>query len=302
MRVAPCRCHRSILPSCLLEVLRVLVQPVEALVPEPLEPAGPLVNRSQSAGVEAVQPLLAGLAIPHQPDLAEHPQVLGGPRLGDPQLLGQLGHRQLAPTKQHQDLPALRLGHRVEDVRRRRCTCHGHIIFRYRHASTPVEDEREMWSLSTRQPSTASPARAMVTTWLTTPRSRTASPRSSTRSTASVARSSQVRSPSTRSTPDCAASRSSSTSAGTCCASAGPGASSDRTPTKPRSAPSAPSRATPAELHCPRDPSDREAVPEAEERVVVARHVLAVGAHLVHRAGQVERQATDGSDGADQGG
>src|SRR6478735_8418397 len=265
MRVASCRCHRSLLLSCLLEVLHVLVQPVE--------PAGPLVDRPQPAGVEAVQPLLAGLAIPHQPDLAEHPQVLGRPRLGDPQLLSQLGHRQLAPTKQHQDLPALRLGHRVEDVRRRRCTCHGHIIFRYRHASTPVEDEREMGSPSTRQPSTASPARAMVTTWLTTPRSRTASPRSSTRSTASVARSSQVRSPSPRSTPDCAASRSSSTSAGTCCASGGPGASSDRTPTKPRSAPSAPSRATPAELHCPRDPSDREAVSEAEERVVVARHV-----------------------------
>ena len=53
---------RSATPRfCLLEVLDVRVQPVEALVPEPLEPAGPLVDRSQPAGVEAVQALLAVL-------------------------------------------------------------------------------------------------------------------------------------------------------------------------------------------------------------------------------------------------
>jgi pimeloyl-ACP methyl ester carboxylesterase len=114
-----------LLLACLLEVLHVGVQTVEALVPEPLEPAGPLVDRSQPAGVEAVQALLARLAVPHQPDLPEHPQVLGRARLGHPQLLGQLGHRPLTRPQQHQDLPALRLGDRVEDVRRRRCSCHG---------------------------------------------------------------------------------------------------------------------------------------------------------------------------------
>src|SRR6476619_612327 len=57
----------------LLEVLHVGVQPVEALVPEPLETAGPLVNRSQPAGVKVVQTLLACFAVPHQPDFPEHP-------------------------------------------------------------------------------------------------------------------------------------------------------------------------------------------------------------------------------------
>ena len=45
------------------------------LVPEPLEPAGPLVDPPQPAGVNAVQALLACLAVPHQPDLPEHSQV-----------------------------------------------------------------------------------------------------------------------------------------------------------------------------------------------------------------------------------
>ncbi len=39
-----------------------------------------------------------------------------------------------------QDLPALRLGDRVEDVRRRRCSCHRPIIFRYRYASVAGRD------------------------------------------------------------------------------------------------------------------------------------------------------------------
>ena len=133
--VAPPLLPHFLLP-CLLEVLHVLVQPVEALVPEALEPAAPLVDRSQPAGVEAVQALLARLAVPHQPDLPEHPQVLGRPRLGHPQLLGQLGHRPLTRPQQHQDLPTLRLGDRVEDVRRRCGPGHAIIIFLYRHASS----------------------------------------------------------------------------------------------------------------------------------------------------------------------
>src|SRR6202023_1649638 len=128
-----------LLLPCLLEVLHVLVEPVEALVPEPLEPAGPLVNRSQPAGVKAVEASLACLAVPHQSYSPEHPQVFGRPRLGHPQLLGQLGHRPLTRPQQHQDLPALPLGDRVEDVRRSRCSCHGAIIYRYRHTSTREE-------------------------------------------------------------------------------------------------------------------------------------------------------------------
>src|SRR5262245_62372022 len=51
----------SLLP-CLLQLLRVLGQPVEALAPEPLEAAHPLVDRPQSPSVQAVQPLFARLA------------------------------------------------------------------------------------------------------------------------------------------------------------------------------------------------------------------------------------------------
>src|SRR5262249_51698309 len=62
----------SLLP-CLLQLLHVLVQPVEALAPEPLEAAHPLVDRPQPAGVQAVQPLLAR---PTDPAPARPP---GGP-------------------------------------------------------------------------------------------------------------------------------------------------------------------------------------------------------------------------------
>ena len=41
--------------------------------------------------------------------------MFGGPRLGHPQLLGQLGHRPLTRPQQHQDLPALLLGDRPHD-------------------------------------------------------------------------------------------------------------------------------------------------------------------------------------------
>src|SRR5580698_5167726 len=39
----------------LLQLLHVLIQPAEALAPEPLEAAHPLADRPQPAGVQAVQ-------------------------------------------------------------------------------------------------------------------------------------------------------------------------------------------------------------------------------------------------------
>ena len=135
------RRHPVVPPAFLLQLLHVLVQPVEAPAPEPLEAAHPLVDRPQPAGVQAVQPLLARPADPHEPDLPEHPQVLGRLRLGHPQVPRQLGHRPLAAPQQHQDLPPLRLGDRVERVRGRRRSCHGAIICLYRNASTVQLDE-----------------------------------------------------------------------------------------------------------------------------------------------------------------
>src|SRR5499425_254479 len=89
----------SLLP-CLLELLYVLVQPVEALAPEPLEAAHPLVDRPQTAGVQEVQPLLAGPADPHEPDLAQDPQVLGCLRLAHAQVARQVGDWLLAAPQQ----------------------------------------------------------------------------------------------------------------------------------------------------------------------------------------------------------
>src|SRR3954462_12058286 len=45
---------RWFLLPCLVQISHVLVQPVEALAPEPLEAAHPLVDRPQPAGVQAV--------------------------------------------------------------------------------------------------------------------------------------------------------------------------------------------------------------------------------------------------------
>src|SRR5262245_17592002 len=126
----------SLLP-CLLQLLHVLLQPIEALAPEPLEAADPLVDRKQPTGVQAVQPLLARPAYPHEPDLPEDPQMLGRLRLGHPQVPRHVGHRPHAAPQQHQDLPPPRFGDRVERVRGRRRSCHDTIICLYQHVSTP---------------------------------------------------------------------------------------------------------------------------------------------------------------------
>src|SRR3954452_14429985 len=94
---------RWFLLPCLFQISHVLVQTVEALAPEPLEAAHPLVDRPQSGGIQAVQPLLAHPADPHQPYLPEDPQVLGRLRLGHPQVPRQVGHRPLAAPQQQQD-------------------------------------------------------------------------------------------------------------------------------------------------------------------------------------------------------
>src|SRR2546428_5550092 len=109
----------------LLKLLHVCVEPVEVLVPVLLEANDPLVHRLEAARVETVEPLLPGLADPHEPDLTKHAQVLRRAGLRDPQCACKLIDRTLAPFKQHQDPPPLRLGNRVERVRRRGGSCHG---------------------------------------------------------------------------------------------------------------------------------------------------------------------------------
>src|ERR1700674_2093912 len=100
-----------------LKLLHVLVQPVEALAPELLEPASPLVDRLEATRIEAVEPLLSRAADSHQPHLAEHTQVLGGARRRDAQGARQVVHRALMTLEYREDPTALRLGDRVEGVR-----------------------------------------------------------------------------------------------------------------------------------------------------------------------------------------
>src|SRR5947209_3119064 len=129
-------------PAFLIEVLHVGVQPVEALAPEPLEPTGPLVDRSQPTRVEPVEALLARSAIVYQPHLPEYPQVLGRPWLSHTQLSRDVSDRPLAAPQQHQDVPALRLGNRVEDVRRGRCPCHRRTSYSYTSMCQAVRSRR----------------------------------------------------------------------------------------------------------------------------------------------------------------
>src|SRR5438477_11543365 len=80
----------------LLKFLHILVEPVEVLVPVLLEANDPLVHGLEAARVEAVEPLLPGLADPHESHFAKHAQVLRRPRLRDPQRAGQLIERAFA--------------------------------------------------------------------------------------------------------------------------------------------------------------------------------------------------------------
>jgi hypothetical protein len=83
----------------LLKFFYVLVEPVEALVPELLKSGDPLVDRFETARIEAIEPLLSISADTHEPDLAQYAQMLRGAGLRDPQRAGELVDRSLAPLE-----------------------------------------------------------------------------------------------------------------------------------------------------------------------------------------------------------
>src|SRR5205814_320927 len=113
----------------LLKFLHVLIEPVEVLVPILLEANDPLVHRLEAAGIEAVEPLLPGLADPHESHLAKHAQVFRRAGLGDPQCARKLVDRTLPSLEQEEDPPALRLGYCVERVGGRGGSCHEWEIY-----------------------------------------------------------------------------------------------------------------------------------------------------------------------------
>src|SRR5678816_3399545 len=101
-------CHRPSSASFLaLESLHVGIESIEALAPELLESADPVVDRLEPPGVEPVEALLPRPAHGHEPDLAQHAQMFGDAGLGHAERPGQLVHRALAPLEQCEDAPAL---------------------------------------------------------------------------------------------------------------------------------------------------------------------------------------------------
>src|SRR5262245_37180354 len=127
-----------------LDLLEVIGQAVEALRPEALERLDPVVDGLEPIGVELVQPPPARAAHADQPDLPQHPQVLGGLRLPEAECPGDVIDRPLAAGEQVEDLAAPGFGHRVEDVRSRRRACHAANIFRYGNISSTVAG-RNRW-------------------------------------------------------------------------------------------------------------------------------------------------------------
>ncbi|HET6701972.1 MAG TPA: hypothetical protein VFH14_09220 [Gemmatimonadaceae bacterium] len=100
----------------LLNFLDVLVEPVEALVPELLETADPLVYRPKTARIEAIEPLLSVTSDTYEPDLTQHAQVLRSAGLRDAQRASQLVDRSLPSLKELKDPAPLWLGHGVERI------------------------------------------------------------------------------------------------------------------------------------------------------------------------------------------
>src|SRR4051812_7621095 len=129
----------SILRFLLLELFEHLFQPVEPLVPRVLVTLDPVVDRLEPPSVQPVDPLAAGVAYVDETHLAEDPQVLRHLGLTEPEPLDEVVHRPLALGEGIQDLPPPGFGHRVERVRRRRCSCHVvEVTYPYGYTSTPA--------------------------------------------------------------------------------------------------------------------------------------------------------------------
>src|SRR5215213_2444261 len=108
----------------LLEVFEDVVQLVEPLRPQPLEPAHPVVDGLERPAVDPVDPAPSHVADVDRPHLAEHAQVLGHLRLAQPERLDEVVDGALPAGEHVEDLTAAGLRHRVERVGRRRCSGH----------------------------------------------------------------------------------------------------------------------------------------------------------------------------------
>src|SRR5713226_6577488 len=102
-----------------------LLDTVDLMAPEVLIRLHPVMHRLQLLSVESIQAALAVLAHRHDPDLAKHTEVLRYRGLRNPEPLDHLPDCVCPPVHEHvDDLAPPRLGNRIEDIRRGRCSWH----------------------------------------------------------------------------------------------------------------------------------------------------------------------------------
>ena len=126
-RRRPATRHCPISFLLLLEVLQHDIQLVEPLRPRALVGLHPVVDGLERVAVQPVQPLPSFVTHVNRSHFSEHPQVLGHLRLSQPEHAHQVVHGALPAGEGVQDLSPPGLGHRVERIRCRRCSCHGSI-------------------------------------------------------------------------------------------------------------------------------------------------------------------------------
>lgn len=76
----------------------------------------PVAHRSQVRGIQAVQATASHCTTLDEPHLAENPEVLGDLRLRDRKFVDDRPDRLLPANQYVEDLPAVSLADRVEDV------------------------------------------------------------------------------------------------------------------------------------------------------------------------------------------
>src|SRR5215212_1855583 len=125
-----------------LRALRSFLDAIQLIAPMALEPAGPLVERPERVGVDAIQhvsPLAPGV---DQPDIAEHAQVFRYRGLREFERVDDLAHRPFVAGEEIQDRPALRLGNGVEHIRTGSGPRHVLMIFLYGNMSSGQDTSR----------------------------------------------------------------------------------------------------------------------------------------------------------------
>src|SRR6266498_3668605 len=127
-----CASRNSLLVCCTrIVVLQHGIQPVEPLRPRALVVLHPVVDGLECVAIQPVQPLPSFVTHANRSHFSEHPQVLGHLWLSEPEQAHQIVDGALPIGEDVQDLSPPGLGHRVEHIRCRRCSCHGRIVYPY---------------------------------------------------------------------------------------------------------------------------------------------------------------------------